>query len=161
MREILFRGKAVGTGGWAFGNLVIQETDNSEVNFITNNKTVVDVFIQPIKKVWDTHWNSFGRQEWKAVSQMLKVAPYTVGQFTGLTDKNGKKIFEGDIILAVLPATRVLSEYVWPLHVVTFVDGAFGLEHNKKFVPLKSFAPSVTFEVIGNIIDNPELMEDK
>ena len=92
---------------------------------------------------------------------IMEVDPDTIGQYTGLTDKHGKKIFEGDIVLAVLPATRVLSEYVWPLHVVTFVDGAFGLEHNKNFVPLKSFAPSVTFEVIGNIHDNPELMEDK
>ena len=92
---------------------------------------------------------------------IIEVVPDTVGQFTGLTDKNGKKIFEGDVIQAVLPATRVLSEYSWPLQVVTFIDGAFGLYHNKNFLPLKSFAPSVTFEIIGNIHDNPELTEGK
>lgn len=130
MREILFRGKEIGIDRWVHGSLDIHK---SGVVVIMSDEIVTSIY--------------------------ARVDPDTVGQFTGLTDKHGKKIFEGDIILAVLPATRVLSEYVWPLHVVTFVDGAFGLEHNKKFVPLKSFAPSVTFEVIGNIIDNPELME--
>lgn len=159
MREILFRGKAVVTGGWAFGNLVIQETDNSEVNFITNNETVVDVFIQPIKKVWDTHWNSFGRQEWKAVSPMLKVFPDTVGQYTGLTDKHGKKIFEGDIV-HMNSKKFCLSGH----GVVVYRNGSFAIDDRKRnrlypFMQNGQYNAG-DYRVDGNIHDHKELLHD-
>ena len=88
------------------------------------------------------------------------VEPDTVGQYTGLIDKNGKKIFEGDIIRAVLPETVVCREYVWPLMAVAFSDGVIGVwQSQREFTPLQSFATRVQFEVIGNIHDNPEQME--
>ena len=86
----------------------------------------------------------------------IEVIPETVGQFTGLTDKNGKKIFEGDIVKGLfLHSDSVLS-------VVTFKDGAFGLEWNRGTVKtFSAFASicNVRYEKIGNIFDNPELLK--
>lgn len=78
------------------------------------------------------------------------VDPETVGRFTGLTDKNGTKIFEGDIIDGLfLHGDRLAAE-------VTFKDGAFGLEWNrgtvKTFYAFTSIC-NVAYEIIGNIHD--------
>lgn len=72
------------------------------------------------------------------------VDPDTVGECTGLTDKNGKLIFEGDIVCVRFSLRRM---------VVKFADGAFYMEGTA--VPIKYIA---MFEVIGNVHDNPELL---
>lgn len=74
----------------------------------------------------------------------------TVGQYTGLTDKNGKKIFEGDICkhISNYSGNTVIS-------VVTYTDGCFLAmvdEHS-------GFELSDKLEVIGNVTDNPELLK--
>lgn len=95
--------------------------------------------------------------EW---GHMLRVGVETVGQYTGLNDTNGTKIFEGDIVKAVLPQTDSRAGFVWPARVVDFFDGCFGLDPNpNNFYPFHSYAPTVMFEVIGNVHDNPEFME--
>ena len=82
----------------------------------------------------------------------------TVGQYTGLTDKNGRKIFEGDILSGHLddlfPKEEsryevVWHDYGWHIKNKSGIDTA-----NTKWVML-------FFEVIGNIHDNPELLEVK
>ena len=84
----------------------------------------------------------------------------TVGQYTGVFAKDGKYIYEGDIIRAVLPATEVCREFVWPLMAVAFHDGAFGVwQSQREFTPLRSFASRVEFTVVGNIHDNPDMLE--
>ena len=87
------------------------------------------------------------------------VHPNTVGQYTGIEDKTGIPIYEGDIIRAVLPETVACREYVWPLMAVAFHEGAFGVWQNARdFTPLRSFASRVEFEVVGNIHDNPDMI---
>lgn len=81
----------------------------------------------------------------------------TVGQYTGLTDKNGVKIFEGDIVKAVLHGGNY-DLFEFPLGVVIFEHGAFSLKDRRDTTPICSFAPAVSFEVIGNIYDNQELL---
>lgn len=84
----------------------------------------------------------------------------TVGQFTGLYDKDGKRIYEGDI-LCIKDGGALLT--------VEFRHGAFGYEycgefhswagnHNFTFNP---FDTDVDFAIIGNIHDNPELLTNK
>lgn len=68
-REILFRGKLLNGGEWSYGNLIVKLSDMA---IITPD---------------DTPLGKYGQ-----------IDPATVGQYTGLTDKNGRKIFEGDII---------------------------------------------------------------
>ena len=116
MREILFRGKRIDNGEWIEGDLV-----------------------HSVYKIGDTCVGKFG-----CTLGMHRVDHYTVGQYTGLNDKNGKRIFEGDI----------LSLRTGRQHVVRFEDGAFVLENTA--IPMR-FA--IKFEVIGNIHDNPDFIE--
>ncbi len=89
--------------------------------------------------------------------EKYEVIPETVGQYTGLTDKNGKKIFEGDIIQGFLSYTQEDRA------VIAYEKGIMG------FVPVPAFdemygrdyeiQDSEDIEVIGNVYDNPELLK--
>ncbi|EKO5550907.1 hypothetical protein QHY85_001889 [Listeria monocytogenes] len=88
----------------------------------------------------------------------VEIMPETVGQFTGLTDKNGKKIFEGDIVEIIeidafgnLDWNRLKGK-------VMFSEGAWLVTDNRSFaIPLWSEINEI--KVIGNIHENPELLE--
>lgn len=87
------------------------------------------------------------------------VDPATVGQYTGLTDKNGKPIFEDDVVIPTLNDGNYQG-YSWGQQKVVFDCGAFCVEDRyRQALPLKSFSPRVEIEVVGNIHDNPELLE--
>lgn len=88
----------------------------------------------------------------------FNVLPETVGQFTGLTDKKGKRIFEGDIVDVEYDIQYVgVAAKRISLFVVVFYDGCFMKQ--KKDGGLFHFIPSDKCEVVGNIHDNPELLE--
>lgn len=78
----------------------------------------------------------------------------TVGQFTGLTDKTGKKIFEGDIVQCI----RTMCDEKQMVGHIVYDDCCFSVKENKTpNQPAMDLCDD--FEVIGNIHDNPELLE--
>lgn len=144
MREILFRGKRT-DGQWIYGGLLKVTYDGNTYNLI-----FADNFL-------------FVFGEAKAMEHAC-VDPATVGQFTGLTDKNGKKIFEGDIVrcISMKNFPKLMTDMA--NMVVIFKDGEFRMvlcEKYKDYIPGCGFYVIRCFdkEVIGNIHDNPELLE--
>jgi uncharacterized phage protein (TIGR01671 family) len=131
MREILFRGKS--TGGidkWIEGTGVFNDGINTWISFNEPNRAI-----------------AYGIKH-------RTVLPETVGQFTGLTDKNGKKIFEGDVVRT--DKFNTSSKYYVIKYDLLF--GAFiGEENNAMYFTIFD-GDSDQFEVIGNIHDNPELI---
>lgn len=152
MREILFRGALRATGEWSYGNLDVKVNG---VCIITPD---------------DTPFGKYGQ-----------VIPETVGQYTGLTDSNGEKIFEGDIIRYAdedeyrmyLESLEYPEEYegvnfndLWTVDEVVYGIEigypAFDLNnHEWECNGLSNLNESCQYfyEVIGNIYDNPELLK--
>lgn len=139
MRDILFRGKLPDTGEWVEGYVV------------KGNCT----YILTAENVYYMTVSVMGH----ASVEVLPVKPETVGQYTGLNDKNGKRIFEGDIVRYSLIVRGGLL-YQGTLKVV-FERGAFCMEETDSgdTHTLRNCATGVELEVIGNIHDNPELLE--
>ena len=131
MREILFRGKRIDNNEWVYGSFCMDAIEQKK------GPCGMDGFI----RLFDFDNNKM---------QMCEVDRGTVGQYTGLTDKNGKKIFEGDI-LRFPPGTY---------HPV-FYDAdycGFGSCYFNDFDSLYKYNFK-NIEVAGNIHDNPELLE--
>lgn len=122
MREILFRGKSVISDHWIYGMFCDEDYDSSVPCIVPHDSCYVEL------------------SEWE-------VDRNTVGQYTGLKDKNGVMIFEGDIV----SASNGHKSYV------VFCYGKFLLycECHRKYTEL--WADNAT--IIGNIYDNQELLE--
>lgn len=153
MREILFRGKCTDTGRWYEGQ------------YIHLHKTTYCV-----KEDYDRYPDNDIHQivfehmtDWGLPNQYFRadVIPETVGQYTGLTDKNGKKIFEGDVVRYT--ERRLGGEDVSVANIVEFIEGAFAVHHYFLNHWLRDVAGGSArlsnIEVIGNIHDHPELLE--
>ena len=132
----IYRGKRKDTGEWVEGDLI--ESDNSHYPMVLIGHVITSR---------DKHTNALSFDGF----DLCEVDPSTVGQFTGLLDKNGERIFESDILL------------------LDGEDGYFKLkfdEDTARFVMIGDIIQvdfdnfySIEVEVVGNIHDNPELLE--
>lgn len=87
-----------------------------------------------------------------------KVLPETVGEYTGLTDKNGKKIFEGDIV--VINTSNNCGNINGFTGIVIYHDCGFELQNIEDMDCYECmWYENIELEIIGNIHDNPELLE--
>lgn len=138
MREILFRGKRIDNGEWLGGSF-LNDRDGS-------------FYICPA--VSDISYGDGGNR--RRIGCWYKVDPSTVGQYTGLKDKNGKLIFEGDV-------AKVLQGKDKDIAYVGFENGAFMLYPKTGNIYERTlweyWYNDWDVEVIGNITDNPELLE--
>ena len=88
-----------------------------------------------------------------------EIIPETIGQYTGLTDKNGKKIFEGDIVKFRI---ETLTKMWDTIGVVKYYNASYGIayKNNQHFLAFNNASTNVRwYEIIGNIYDNKELLE--
>ena len=138
MREIIFRGKRIDNGEWVYGSL-----------FVGFKKC----YICPEAIAM---YNFDGAL---CLGGFIEVDPSTVGQYTGLKDKNGKRIFEGDILGSrydkLYPDDVAIEVVKW------FRNGWYIQQENNLPDALCEYGVLYYSEVIGNIHDNPELLNEE
>ncbi len=146
MREILFRGKRIDNGEWVHGDLVHVE-----------NKSYISYYYESPLSTFINEQIECDDISIVGVAPFIEVDLTTIGQYTGLTDKTGKKIFEGDIVKYKSGSTVLFHKVVFERR-----NGCayFGIVvgENETWDFNNSF-PSTLFEIVGNIHDNPELLE--
>lgn len=135
MREILFKAKRLDNGEWVEGYYV----------YCRKRHYILPVLNKAI---------GFDERE----DEWVEVDPDTICQYTGLTDKNGQKIWENDILR---------RDGYWDMR-IEFENGAFMVRNADKiqYINRVTYTSISTFdikeyEVIGNIFDNPELLEEE
>ena len=138
MREIKFRGRRIDNGEWVYGDIVQWLNDTKDVS----------ICCHPFGCCIDHEGNLVMIE----APFVCKVDPATVGQFTGLHDKNGVEIYEGDIL-----------KEIGLLGVIECHAPSFKLRRNR---PSKTFndedlfeIPDLDGEIIGNIYENSDLLE--
>ena len=139
MREILFRGKRLNGGEWVEGSLLKVTLDGETWYLIFG-----DDFIRYGTGI--------------SAMQHAAVDPKTIGQFTGPTDKNGKKVFEGDICQT--KGKPLIDEKPFVVVWNDYYSGFYweNLDNPRETDMFTETVADLT-EVIGNIHDNPELLE--
>lgn len=147
MREILFRGQRVDNGEWIEGALFEGEK--------------FCIIGQEIK------FSPYVKNECKIVG--FEVIPETVGQYTGLKDKNGVKIFEGDVLeYQYFRNNKIVGQVVWGEYNQSKCD-EYGCTHYGWHLDkaerdyyedtgIDIAGDHITLEVVGNAFDNPELL---
>ena len=138
MREILFRGKRKDNGEWVEGGFF---------EWLKQPYIVADIT------------DSYAKTNYEVISE-------TIGQFTGLTDKNGKKVFEGDIVhckYANAPNNEHIQKVVFyeGKFMAEFLNGGCYAElyYGERHFNFDKSVYMTEFEVIGNIHDNPRAAE--
>ena len=127
MREILFRGKCKTDNKWLYGFPYVTRKNAVKINW---------------------YCSEFGSMKTD------EVAPETIGQYTGLTDKNGVRIFEGDIVERVSDGERAVISWLK-------YSACFGLSFDGWCCGFDNYDDNLPsdFEVIGNIHDNSEILK--
>ena len=125
MHEILFRGKRKTDNKWLYGFPYVTRKNAVKINW---------------------YCSEFGSMKTD------EVIPETVGQYTGLTDKNGVRIFEGDIVTGWFNHEKIVGYIFYGGNAQFFIqrDGIYGIGLDNS---------DCWLEVIGNIHDNPELLQ--
>lgn len=132
MREILFRGKCVDNDGeWAVGAGVLQAKNHAYIFICAGAPCNRDYYAT------------------------LEVYPKTIGQYTGLTDKNGTKIFEGDILEFTYDGEKTPYLIKWDKFGCCYKI----FDTGKAYDYCDNWEPEL-FEVIGNIFDTPRFFID-
>lgn len=135
-RKIMFRGKRVDSGEWIYGMLdcIFKEDGFTTISYVDNEGFYLED----------------------------KVDYETVGQFTGLLDKNGKEIYEGDIVKVIYTQFEEDTIHEIKYFADDYSYPAFDLEPCIDFAESNSFQYAYliyTLEVIGNIHDNQDLLK--
>ncbi len=143
MRKILFRAKRIESGEWVKGCLLIDYVTGQYFIHAKGNSVNESIKV-----------NEDGCLKFFA----YEVDPETVCQYTGLTDRNGRKIFEGNIVRRKMFDGYIIGQVVW------FDTGfcGFMLKRGNSYYHIGKSEHTGKVdcdEVIGNIYDNPELME--
>ena len=145
-REIKFRGKSENNGKWLYGNLQVP------------GKSGVEYFM------------------WDEELYQRAVHPETVGQYTGLKDKNGKEIYEGDILMLTIPDGSIrhfvvewatkdrklmpLSRFEHDGNDIRISGWCFNWNGNRLYPTVIDGVPdNEVMTIVGNIFDNPELLK--
>lgn len=123
MREILFRGKRKDNGEWVYGYYCKYGYTGKEKYYIIPS--------------------------YASALYAIEVIPEKVGQYTGLTDKNGKKIFEGDVVFDTIDRENAS---------IIFDFGSYYVKNDNMHIRLGA-STSMQVEVIGTIYDSPELLK--
>ena len=160
MREIIFRGKRIDNGEWVYGYLY--EHEPALVGIASEND-------EPEPSKWFIERTGFADWNMPRPVEFAEVDPSTVGQYTGLKDKNGEMIFEGDILHIAKIADGLGGYYQPPLDYTVNVVVKWDLCawmwetlcEDKLYISFPDAWCHYECEVIGNIHDNPELLKEE
>lgn len=147
MREILFRAKRIDNGEWVEGNVIHSYDADEEYKAIIIPVKSSDMYT-------DTDDNDIGFETWN------KVNPETLCQYTGLTDKNGNRIWENDIVRTTKFGKDDGNGHNYAgfdVFVVKWDDGGFALFNKWRRFNLRTDEKS--YEILGKVFDNPELLK--
>ena len=170
-REILFRGKRIiepikieryAPDGWVYGNLI----DCSDEMYIDPKDISGEFYVEKPYR--------FRANDFECTVMVAQVDPKTIGQFTGLTDKNGKMIFEGDLLKGFdfpFMGDGVHGYFAEVVHLVDAPAYALRMRRNPQAAVMGNWEgvcdryflcsgfDSNSWEIIGNVFDNQELLK--
>lgn len=124
----LWRGKRVDNGEWGYGDLICSRYSEKSYSYSISGRRYTDFCVD--------------------------VDPSTLGECTGLCDKNGKHIFEGDIVKYSSRYKQCVGEILFSGNQCRFI---MRLGSGQVFEVARKYANC--YEIIGNIHDNPELLQ--
>lgn len=142
MREILFKAKQIDNGEWIEGSLIDLDIDSGYC-----------YIVQPYKKA------SILPIIFLITDRMKLVDPETLCQFTGLCDKNGKRIWENDIVF-VTDENNCSGQISTGIGDVIFIEGMWYIDGRPQ-EGLYDINKVFQIEVIGNAFDNQELLQEE